>query len=187
MADMLARNWWALALRGVVAILFGLAALLWPGITLAVLVLLFGAYALVDGIFAVIAGVRRAAEHREHGVSSSSKDLLGIVAGFVTFVWPALTAIALLYIIAAWAIITGVLEISQAIRLRREITGEVWLALGGLASLVFGVLLLVWPVAGALAVVWLIGVYGIVFGIILVGLGLRLRQWHTTARSGSLA
>ncbi len=184
MTDALARNWWALIVRGVVAIIFGLLALFLPGTTLLALVFLFGAYALVDGIFAVVAGIRRAAEHRQRWVELLIEGVLGIAAGILTFIWPGITAFVLLYIIAAWAILTGVLEFVEAIRLRREITGEFWLALGGLASVVFGILLLVWPGPGALAVIWLIGIYGIVFGILLIALGFRLRGW---AHRGGIA
>jgi uncharacterized membrane protein HdeD (DUF308 family) len=180
MANMLARNWWAVALRGVIAILFGLAALFLPGITVTVLVLLFGAYALVDGIFTLIAGIRRAAEHRSRWLTLIMEGLLGIIAGIIALVWPGVAQFGLLWVIAAWAILTGILEIAAAIRLRREIQGEAWLVLSGLASLVFGVLLLVWPVAGILALIWLIGAYGIVFGVLLLVLAFRLRSWQNT-------
>ncbi len=172
--NVLARNWWTLALRGLLAILFGLAAFAWPGITLAVLVLLFGAYALVDGVFAIVAAVRTA-ERRGHWWVLLLEGLAGITAGILTFLWPGITAFVLLYLIAAWAIVTGVLEIIAAVRLRREIEGEWLLALSGVASVVFGLLLAVFPGAGALAVVWIIGAYALVFGLLLVALGFRLR------------
>ena len=171
----LARNWWMLALRGVLAIIFGLAAFLWPGLTLTVLVLLFGAYALVDGVFAVIAGVRRYGE-RERWWALVLEGLAGIVIGVLTFLWPGITAFALLYLIAAWAILTGVLEIAAAIRLRREIEGEWLLGLSGVASVIFGVLLMILPGPGALALIWLIGAYAIVFGVLLLVLAFRLRS-----------
>jgi uncharacterized membrane protein HdeD (DUF308 family) len=184
MVASLARNWWLLAIRGIAAILFGLAALIWPGPTLTVLVLLFGAYALVDGVFGLVAGIRRAAGGEGRWGWLVVEGLLGIAAGIAAFVWPGLTALVLLYLIAAWAILTGVFELVSAIRLRQEITGEVWLALGGLASIVFGILLLVYPSAGALAVVWIIGVYGILFGVLLLGLAFRLRRWHAERQTG---
>ena len=165
------RHWWAFALRGVAAILFGVLAFVWPGMTLAVLVLLWGAYALVDGVLALISAFRTNNDHRW---GLLLEGLVGIGAGLVTFVWPGLTALVLLYIIAAWALITGVLELIAAFRLRRAIRDEWWLVLGGVASLLFGVVLLAAPAAGALALVWLIAAYAIVFGVLLVALALRL-------------
>ena len=170
----LARNWWALALRGLAAILFGIAALVVPHIALVVLIALFGAYALVDGIFAIVGAVR-AAERHMRWWPLLVEGLAGIVIGVLTFVWPGLTALVLLYFIASWAIVTGVFEILAAVRLRREITGEWLLGLTGVLSVVFGLLLIIFPGAGALTVVWLIGVYALVFGVVLVGLALRLR------------
>jgi uncharacterized membrane protein HdeD (DUF308 family) len=165
------RHWWAFALRGVAAILFGVLAFVWPGMTLAVLVLLWGAYALVDGVLALISAFRTNNDHRW---GLLLEGLVGIGAGLVTFVWPGLTALVLLYIIAAWALITGVLELIAAFRLRRAIRDEWWLVLGGVASLLFGVVLLAAPAAGALALVWLIAAYAIVFGVLMVALALRL-------------
>jgi uncharacterized membrane protein HdeD (DUF308 family) len=174
MVTRLARRWWLLALRGVVAILFGLAALVWPGITLAVLVWLFGAYALVDGVFAVGAAVRARGE-QPHWWGLLLEGVAGIAAGVVTLLWPGLTAIVLLYLIAAWAIVTGILEIVAAVQLRREIANEVWLALSGLLSVLFGLAVAIWPGAGALALIWLIGAYAVVFSVLLLALAVRLR------------
>jgi uncharacterized membrane protein HdeD (DUF308 family) len=166
----LARYWWAVALRGLLAVLFGLAAFLWPGITLVSLVLLFGAYALVDGIFAIVAAFRA----REWW-PLLLEGVAGIAAGVATFLWPGITALALLYLIAAWAIITGILEIVAAIRLRRVIENEWWLALGGVASIILGVVMVAAPGAGALGLVWAIGAYALLFGVIMIALGFRLR------------
>src|SRR2546425_7462750 len=130
MAQVLIRNWWAFALRGTLGVLLGLAAFLFPGITLGALVLLFGAYAVVDGVFAVVAGVR-AAEHREHWGALLLEGIAGIAAGVLAFVWPALTALVLLYLIAAWSIIRGALRIAAAIPLRRTIPGEWLLGVNG--------------------------------------------------------
>jgi len=171
----LARNWWALALRGLAAILFGIAALVVPHIALAVLIALFGAYALVDGVFAIVSAVR-AVERHMRWWPLLLEGLAGIVVGVLTFFWPVVTALLLLYFIASWAIVTGVFEILAAIRLRQEITGEWLLGLTGVLSVVFGLLLIIFPGAGALTVVWLIGIYALVFGLLLVGLALRLRS-----------
>ncbi len=173
----LARNWWALAIRGLAAITFGIAAFVVPHIALAVLVALFGAYALVDGLFAVVSAVG-AAERHARWWPLLVEGLAGLIVGVLTFVWPGLTALLLLYIIACWAILTGVFEIVAALRLRREVTGEWLLGLTGILSLLFGLLLVAFPGTGALTVVWLIGAYALVFGVVLVGLALRLRRWH---------
>jgi uncharacterized membrane protein HdeD (DUF308 family) len=174
MIDALARNWWAVALRGAAAVIFGLLAIVLPDITLTALVLLFGAYALVDGVFALVAAVNAYRTHRQWG-PLVLEGVGGVVIGLITLVSPDVTTLALLYLIAAWAIVTGVLEIAAAIALRREIRGELWLGLAGLASLAFGIVLIVAPVSGALAIVWLIGSYALVFGAVLIALALRLR------------
>jgi uncharacterized membrane protein HdeD (DUF308 family) len=183
MLETLTRYWWAVALRGAVALLFGLLALIWPGITVIVLVALFGAYALVDGAFALgtaIFGRRDGAGGRGWLVV---EGIAGIAVGILTFAWPGVTALVLLWLIAAWALVTGVLEIVAAVRLRREIQGEWVLALSGVLSVLFGIVLIVWPAAGALAVVFLIAIYAIVFGVVLLALALRLRR----LRGGGMA
>jgi uncharacterized membrane protein HdeD (DUF308 family) len=172
-------SWWALVLRGIVAIAFGVLAFVWPGITLTALVFLWGAYALVDGAFAIAAGVRSHAENKRWWVLLL-EGILGIAAGIVAFAIPGITALVLLLLIAAWAIVTGAFEIAAAIQLRKYIKGEWLLALAGVASILFGVLLFLNPGAGALAVVWLVGAYTIVFGVLLIALGLRL---HSLVRS----
>jgi uncharacterized membrane protein HdeD (DUF308 family) len=171
MLHTLVRNWWALALRGLVAVLFGLLTFLLPGITLITLVLLFGAYALLDGIFNLIAFFRVASHHWALLV----EGVIGIIAGILTFAWPAITAIVLLYLIAFWAIFTGAFEIIAGIRLRRAITNEWLLLVMGVLSLLFGVLILFAPGAGALAIVLWIGAYALVFGIFMLALAFRLR------------
>jgi len=178
----LARNWWAVAIRGLVAVLFGILALVVPHLTLAVLILLFGAYALADGIFGIVAAVR-AAERGARWGTLLVEGLWGVAIVAVAFIWPGETALVLLYLIAFWAIFTGVFEILAAVRLRREIVNEWLLGLAGLASVVFGVLLVVFPGAGALTVIWLIGAYALVFGVLLLGLAFRLRN-SSTAGSG---
>jgi uncharacterized membrane protein HdeD (DUF308 family) len=172
----LGRNWWALALRGVAAILLGILAFAWPGITLFVLVLFFGAYMLVDGIFAIVAAVRAAGEEDRWWLLLI-EGILGVLAGLVAFFWPGLTALALLYFIAAWAIVTGIMEIVAAVRLRQEIDGEWALGLSGLLSVIFGVLLVVLPApAGLLSLVWLIGAYAVATGVLLLILAFRVRS-----------
>jgi len=153
MLNLVTRNWWALALRGVVAVLFGIVALIWPGVTLAALVLLWGAYALVDGVSSIAYAF---------GAGTTFRWLLvfegfaGIAASLVALIWPGLTALALLYVIAAWAIVTGSFEIVQAFELRKAVENEWLLGLSGLASVLFGALLVFSPGTGALAVLWLI-------------------------------
>jgi uncharacterized membrane protein HdeD (DUF308 family) len=171
----LSRNWWALALRGVAAIVFGLLAFILPGITLTALILLFSAYMLVDGVFAIVAAVR-AEERDTRWWLLLAEGVLGVLAGIVAFVWPGLTALALLYLVAAWSIITGILQIVGAIRLRREIEGEWALILGGVLSVIFGVLLAVLPGPGILALLWLIGAYALVSGVLLIILAFRVRN-----------
>lgn len=166
-------SWWALLLRGIVAIVFGLLAFIWPRITLTALVFLWGAYAFVDGAFAIAAGVKSYGEYRRWWVLLI-EGILGVIAGVLAFVIPGITALVLLLLIGAWAIVTGAFEIGAAIQMRKYIKGEWLLILAGIASVLFGVLLFFNPSAGALAVVWLIGAYAIVFGVILVALSLRL-------------
>ena len=179
--DQLARHWWVIGLRGLAAILFGVLAFVWPGMTLAVLVLLFGAYALVDGVLTLVAAFRGGVQHR---IVMLVEGVVSVLAGLAAFVWPGLTALVLLYIIAFWAIVTGVLEIVAAIRVRRAISNELGLVIGGVLSVVFGVVLLIAPGAGALAVIFLIGAYAVVFGIALLGLAWRLREHHQSAIGG---
>src|SRR5262249_10613732 len=149
LVDELARHWWVVALRGLAAVLFGILAFAWPGMTLAVLVLLFGAYALVDGVLGVIAAIRGDSDHR---LAMAAEGVVGILAGLAAFAWPGLTALVLLYIIAFWAILTGVIEIAAAVRLRRVLQNEWGLIVGGALSILFGVILVVAPGAGAVAV-----------------------------------
>jgi uncharacterized membrane protein HdeD (DUF308 family) len=178
----LARNWWALAIRGAAGIIFGILAFIMPGITLVTLILLFGAYAIIDGLFNLVAAFRgRAAEQPWWWLAL--EGLVSIGAGIVTFAWPGLTALVLVYVIAVWAVITGVLEIVTAIRLRQEISNEWWLVAGGVISVLFGVLLMAAPGTGALALIFWIGAYAIVFGALLVGLAFRLRHAQDEMRT----
>ena len=173
--NVVARNWWAMVLRGVVGVVFGLFAIAMPQAAFAMLVLTFGAYALVDGVFNIAAALRDARGERGWWALLLS-GIAGVLTGLVAFAVPALTALVLLYVIAGWAIVTGVLEIVAAIRLRRQIRGEWLMVVSGVLSIAFGVLVMMAPVAGALAVVLLIGAYAFVSGLVLLALGLRLRR-----------
>ena len=176
MVHALAKNWWLLLLRGIAAIIFGLLALAWPGLTLLTLILFYGAFALVDGVLAIVAAITG-------GVPGSRwwlaiVGLLGIAAGLLTFLTPGLTALVLLFFIAGWAIVTGVFEIIGAIKLRKEIDNEWLLILGGIISVLFGAGMMLAPGAGALALVWVIGAYSVVMGVLFVALAFRLKK-HT--------
>ena len=173
----LARNWGWIALRGVLAVLFGILCFAWPGSAFAALVLLFGAYAFVDGVFALIALFRGAGKDRFWMLVLEA--VVGIGVGILTIAHPPLVALALLYYVGIWAILTGIFELVAAIRLRKEITGEFWLGLAGVLSIVFGVLLFVETGPAALALTWWIGAYALLFGITLLALAFRLRRYHT--------
>ena len=184
MTIVLAKNWWAFVLRGILAILLGVITFVLPGIAFGALVLLFGAYALVDGALS-FAGAWRAAQSHERWGALLLEGIAGIMTAAVTVAWPAITAIVLILIVAAWALVTGIFEIVAAVRLRKHISGEWLLALAGLASIVFGILILIAPAAGALVITLWIGAYATFFGVTLVALGLRLRKWTKTLDEGS--
>ena len=174
LAGLVSRYWWVIALRGAVAILFGVLAFAWPGVTLSALVLLFGAYAVVDGVAAIIVGIKDYGE-RERWWATLLGGLVSLAAGIVTFMMPGLTALTLLTLIAIWAVMRGIFEIVAAIRLRKEIKGEWLMALAGVLSIAFGLYMLAFPGAGAVAVVWWIGAYAVAIGLMLVMLGFRAR------------
>ncbi len=186
MAEILRKNWWLLVLRGIAAIGFGVLTFIWPGPTLAALVMLFGAYALVEGTFAIASGVFGGP------LSGSSRWLLvleglvGVIVGVITFFAPGITAVGLLYYIGAWAVVTGILEIVAAVQLRKEISDEWLLIFDGILSLVFGVLVFIYPGASALSILWLIGIYAVVFGATTVALGFRLKGLGTTLSGASM-
>jgi uncharacterized membrane protein HdeD (DUF308 family) len=173
--ERLAKNWWVFVLRGVLAILFGLGTFVMPGITLLTLVLLYGAYAFGDGVVAAIAAFARRKPGEAFPWSVLLIGLVGIAAGIVAFAYPGLTAIVLLYLIAAWHIVRGFSEILVGIQLRKEIQGEGWLIAGGVLSVLFGLFLFARPGPGALAVLWIIGSFAILFGVITVALGFKLK------------
>lgn len=174
MLNLLSRNWWLLALRGVAAIIFGVMAFVWPWTTIAVLVILFGAYAVADGILAIAAALSNAAGQRRGSILL--QGVVSLVIGIATFVWPNLTALTLIYLIAVWAIAIGFLQLVVAIELRRELSNEWLLILSGIASIIFGVLVIIFPGAGALSVVWMIAAYAVLIGALLLGLSFRVRK-----------
>jgi uncharacterized membrane protein HdeD (DUF308 family) len=176
MVHALAKNWWLLLLRGIAAIIFGVLAFAWPGLTLLTLILFYGAFALVDGVLAIIAAIAGGAPAPRWWLAIVG--VLGIAAGLLTFLMPGLSALVLLFFIAGWAIATGVLQIIGAIQLRKEIDNEWLLILGGVISVLFGVGMMLAPGAGALALVWVIGTYAVIMGVVLVALALRLKK-HT--------
>jgi uncharacterized membrane protein HdeD (DUF308 family) len=181
LSEALSRSWWLLLLRGIVAILFGILTFVQPGISLAALVLLFGAFSLADGVLGVWTAYSSRKE-REHWWLLLLGGLVGVGVGLLTLFAPGVTALALLFYIAIWAVATGVLQIVAAIRLRKEIEGEWTLVLAGLASVAFGVLLMARPGAGALAVLWLIAGYAIVFGLIMVLLSFKVKGFASRVR-----
>jgi uncharacterized membrane protein HdeD (DUF308 family) len=165
----LVKNWWIFLIRGIFALLFGVLAFAMPGVTLITLVLLFGVYTLADGIMSLfVGGIMRAWRLVLAGV-------LGVIVGTLAFIYPGITAVALLYLIAAWAIMRGIFEIVAAIELRKEISNEWVLILGGIISILFGMVLLSSPASGALALLWVIGAYALVFGLVMIVFAFRLR------------
>jgi len=184
MITTLAQNWWTFTVRGVFALLFGFLAFVVPGATLTALIYVFGFYAILNGVFALYAAwnLRR----YDRWWVFLLEGLLGVAAGVLAFVYPGVTAVAFLAVIAAWAILVGILQIVAAIRLRQEIQNEWSLGLGGLASLIFGVLLVVWPRSGLLAISWIIGLYAFVFGIMLLILGSRLRSLNKSIHQAAV-
>jgi uncharacterized membrane protein HdeD (DUF308 family) len=175
MLHALAKNWWLLLIRGIASIVFGVLAFAWPGLTLVTLVLFYGAFALVDGVIALVAAFKGSAKPVPTWWLVVV-GILGIGAGLATFMMPGITAIILILFIGAWALVHGIFEIIGAIQLRKEIDNEWMLILGGLLSVAFGVLVLIAPGAGALGLIWVVAGYSIVFGILFVALALRLRS-----------
>jgi uncharacterized membrane protein HdeD (DUF308 family) len=185
MSAVLAQNWWAIALRGVVAILFGIIALLMPGVTIGALILWFGAFMVVDGIFAIVAGVRAAAHHQRWG-ALIFEGIVDLIAGAIAFLAPLATLLALVYLNAAWAIVSGALMLAAAFRLRRT-HGKWWMGLGGLFSVVWGILLFIAPITGAVVMTIWLGAYALVFGAMMLALAFRLRQRRDDEPTGAAA
>ena len=173
--NFLERNWWLPLVRGIAAILFGIAAFVWPGLTVSVLVLLFGAYVLVDGAIGIVDSIRY-----RHRIANWGfwllEGVLGVAVGALTLFMPGVTALVLLMFIAAWAIVGGILRIVAAIQLRKRIEGEWLLILSGVLSVLFGGLLVAIPAVGILSLVWLIGIWAVLFGAVLIALAFRLRR-----------
>jgi uncharacterized membrane protein HdeD (DUF308 family) len=173
MSAVLAENWWAIAIRGVLAIVFGLIALFMPGVTMLSLVLVFSAYALVDGIFAIIAGMRAAREHERWGLLVL-EGIVNIVTAAIAVLWPGITVVAFVLLVATWSVVSGGLMLGAAFRLNLD-HGRWWLALGGVVSIIYGALLVVAPLLGALVLTWWLGAYALIFGAALIALAFRLR------------
>lgn len=180
MLRFLSDAWWALVLRGFVAVLFGVMALVWPGIGLLVLAVLFGAYALLDGAFS-IAGAIGAIRRHERWWTLALIGVISLAAGVITLTWPGLTLLALFFILAARAVLIGIVEVVMAVALRKEIRGEWVLIVEGLASIAFGVLFFIWPLAGALAILWVVAAYAIIIGMLSIGLGFRVHHMAAEA------
>ncbi len=174
MLHALAKNWWLILLRGIAFVLFGILTFIWPGITLLTLVLLYGAFALVDGVFSVAAAIT--GDQPTPRWWLAIVGLLGIAAGILAFVLPGITAVVLLFLIAGWAIATGILQIAGAIRLRKEIDNEWLLIATGVLSIIFGLILVVQPGIGLVTLLYVIGIYAVVDGILLIMLSFRLRR-----------
>lgn len=179
-AERLTAHWWLPVVRGIFAILFGLLAIAWPHSTLIVLILLFGAFCFVDGIFAIVQAIRYATHHERWG-ALFLEGAVGILAGLLAYAAPAAIALFFIAVVAGWAIITGIFEIIAAFRIRQSIANEFFMAAAGILSIVLGILIYMFPAVGLLAWVWLIGVYAIFFGGLMIGLGIRLRGMHAPA------
>lgn len=176
----LAENWWSIAARGTAAVIFGLAAIIWPQITLAILIYLFGAFAIVDGVFALF-GAARAARRQARWWTMVVEGVIGVTIGVLSMVIPAVTALVLLFFIAYWAIFIGLLRLFQAVQLRGEIQNEWLLALSGALSVTFGLVLLAFPSAGAVTLVTVIGIFAVIVGALTIGFAMRLRSWMFTS------
>lgn len=178
MLENITRNWWAVGLRGLFAILFGIGAFVWPGLTLEVLVFLFGFYSIADGVFGLMAAGSLTSSGRRGWLIFEA--IFSILIGIIALVWPAITALALLLLIASYAFVTGFLEIAAAVRSgRSRLAGNnLILGLSGVLSIVFGVLLVIWPASGLLSLVWLIGFYALFFGLMLTGMAYQLYKMY---------
>jgi uncharacterized membrane protein HdeD (DUF308 family) len=169
------KHWWQIALRGLIALIFGILVLAWPGVSLFILAIIFGAYVFVDGIFTLVAAVNyKAGAGRRTWLFI--RGIAGIIVGLITFFWPAITELALVMLIAAWALVTGVMELVFAFRANQNTAIRWMFAISGILSLILGFLLLARPIIGALVIIWIIGAYAVLAGILLIILGFRLRS-----------
>ena len=175
MKNYLAKYWWIFLLRGLFSIIFGILAFVMPGLTIATLVIVWGAYALIDGIFSLYASATGGTKPGDHWLVGL-QGLIGLAAGVITLIMPGVTALGLLIAIAAYSLVVGVLQIAAAIKLREEIEGEFWLGLSGLVSILFGMFIIARPGEGALAVIWIIGAYALIFGVFLVSFAFRIKS-----------
>jgi uncharacterized membrane protein HdeD (DUF308 family) len=184
-AEHVRQNWWMWALRGLTAVLFGMATLAWPGMTLVMLIWLFGANALVGGFFTLVSAVKHREEYKQWWVLLLS-GVVSLGAGLVAYFNPALTGLALLYVIAAWAVVTGALEIISAIRWHKVIEHTGLFLVSGVVSVLFGFSAMAFPGAGALSILWLIGAYSIAFGALLISFAFRVRHWGELVAGGKM-
>ncbi len=183
-SKLVSRIWWILGLSGALAVVFGLVALFRPGKTILALVYVFGAFAVLSGLSLIVAAVRAGEAHRRWGWLAVS-GIVGVAAGIVSLVWPGITALSLVFLIASWAIITGIAQIAFALQWPDTLPHP-WLAsLSGILSVVFGILLLVWPRSGAIALTWLLGIYAIAYGATLLYYAFRLQQLGAVALKGT--
>jgi uncharacterized membrane protein HdeD (DUF308 family) len=173
------RNWWMLAVRGVLAIIFGLIALIAPGIALLAFIFVFAAYALIDGIMAVYIAIRERGSLSRWGWVLF-EGILGIIIGIVAFIHPGFTALVLLYFVAIWAIVTGIMEIAAAFAIRGFAAREWALGLAGVVSIIFGIVLFIFPGSGLLSILWLVGIYAIIFGILFIVRAFQMRAWASS-------
>ena len=180
MKQYLAKYWWIFLLRGIFGVVFGVLAFVMPGLTITTLVLVWGAYALVDGVFSLWASATGNTKADDHWLVGL-QGLIGLAAGILTLLMPGVTALGLLIAIAAYSLVVGVLQIAAAIKLREEIEGEFWLGLSGLVSILFGMFIIARPGEGALAVIWIIGAYAIIFGVFLISFAFRIKSHAQTA------
>ena len=183
MSDVLAQNWWALALRGLFGVLFGIIAFVNPGVTILSLVILFSAYMLVDGVFGIVSAVRAAARHERWGMLLL-EGILDIAVGVIAFLLPGSAVLAFVLLMAAWALVTGGLMLASAFRLHVHY-GRWWLALGGIVSIIYGILLVIAPVMGAVVLTWWLGAYALAFGVMLIVLAFKLRARRQEGPTGA--
>jgi len=169
------KHWWQVAVRGLIALIFGILVLAWPGVSLLIFAIIFGAFVFVDGIFTLVAAINyKAGAGRRTWLYI--RGIAGIIVGLITFFWPAITALALVILIAAWALVTGVMELVFAFRANQESAIRWMFAVSGILSLILGILILAYPVPGTLIIIWIIGAYAVLAGILLIILGFRLRS-----------